>query len=240
MAMSRTPVPYRRLTMQQFMTAHATQGQCLVAIVAKRWPAGWVCPHCGSRRYYQLRSRRALQCANRWCRKQVSITAGTLFDQLKLPLPKVFAAIALMTDKQGISAEALRKAIGCAYDTAFALLHRLRRAMAERDVVYALQGDLEVDDAYLGGHGDGHHRGGRARDTKRVIGVAVERCGNDCSGFIHLEPLPAANAESLHGMILERVRQGAQIFTDQWRGYCGLGEKGYVHRPRPSPDISRK
>lgn len=229
------PSPYRSTTLQGFIATHATEEQCLSALISKRWPQGWSCPHCGGTKHYRLKTRRVLQCARRGCRKQTSVTAGTLFDGLKLPLPKIFAAIALMSDKQGISAEALRKAIGCAYDTAFTLLHRLRRAMAERDQRYLLMGELEVDDAYVGGHGDGRHRSGRARDSKRVIGVAVERRGVNRSGHIHIEALPAADAEALQGMLLEKVRRGTRVHTDGWTGYHGLATKGFVHLPVVSP-----
>jgi hypothetical protein len=72
--------------------------------------------------------------------------------------------------------------------------------MATHDQRYLLDGVIQVDEAYVGGHGDGRHRRGRARDTKRLLGVAVEQIGPDVSGFIHLDVLPAADAESLHGI----------------------------------------
>jgi transposase-like protein len=92
-----------------------------------------------------------------------------------------------------------------------------------------------MDDAYVGGHGDGRHRSGRARDSKRVIGVAVERRGVNRSGHIHIEALPAADAEALHGMLLEKVQRGARVHTDGWTGYHGLATKGFVHLPVVSP-----
>jgi len=176
-----------------------------------------------------------LQCANRACRRQSSITAGTVFAQAKLPLPKIFLAIYLMTDKQGISAMALHKHVGCHYDTAYRLLCLLRHAMADRDQRYALSGVVQVDEAYVGGPGDGRHGVGRSRGTKRILGVTVEQRSANVSGFIHFDVLPAANASSLHGMILEKVTPGTMVLTDQWRGYWGIGEKGYDHQPSKSP-----
>jgi hypothetical protein len=81
------------------------------------------------------------------------VTRGTFFEQMKIPLPKIFLAIYLMTDKQGISAMALSKHLDVAYNTAFDLLHKLRLAMADRDRHYTLEGVLQVDEAYVGGHG---------------------------------------------------------------------------------------
>lgn len=222
---------YQALSMTEFVARFSTQDACLSAIIARRWPAGWVCPKCGSSRCWRLHSRRVLQCSNRSCRAQISITRGTVFEQLKIPLPKVFLAIYLMTDKQGVSAMALAKHLGVAYNTAFNLLHKLRLAMCQRDMGYTLSGLLQVDEAYIGGRGDGRHRPGRSRETKRLVGIAVEQRGSNVTGHIHLEVLPAADAEALHGMVLEKVRQGSTLLTDDWPAYRGLGSKGYGHEP---------
>ena len=103
-----------------------------------------------------------------------------------------------MTDKQGISAMALRKHLGCHYDTAYRLLMLLRGTMAHRDQSYVLEGVVQVDEAYVGGHGDGRHGVGRSRGTKRMLGVAVEQRSANVSGFIHVDVLPAAHVSSLH------------------------------------------
>ncbi len=232
-------MPYQSLTLPEFAAKFATSEACLDAIIVRRWPLGWKCPACGGDQWHRLRTRRVLQCAMRNCRRQSSITAGTIFEHAKLPLPKVFLAIYLMTDKQGISAMSLSKHLGCHYDTAYRLLRLLRSAMADHDRPYALTGVVQVDEAYVGGHGDGRHGVGRSRDTKRVIGVAVEQRASDISGFIHVDVLAAADAESLHGMILEKIRPGARLLTDNWPGYCGIGAKGYDHDPLKSPGKQR-
>lgn len=94
---------------------------------------------------------------------------------------------------------------------------------------------MQVDESYVGGHGDGKHRRGRSTDTKTLIGVAVEQRASNVTGHIHIEVLPAADAESLHGMILEKIRQGSRLLTDDWRGYRGIARKGYDHDPVRSP-----
>ena len=224
-------MPYQALSLPEFVSAYSTPEACVSAIIARRWPKGWSCRKCGGTKCCRLHTRRAVQCSNRKCRAQSSVTRGTVFEQLKIPLPKAFLAIYLMTDKQGISAMSLSKHLGVAYHTAFDLQHRLRLAMSARDRGYTLDGVLQVDESYVGGHGDGKHRSGRATDTKSLIGVAVEQRASDVTGHIHLEVLPAADAESLHGMILEKIKPGARLLTDDWKGYRGIGRKGYVHDP---------
>lgn len=224
-------MPYEPMTLQEFTSSFATQEACLDALIKRRWPNGWTCRKCGGTRSCRLQTRRSLQCLNPACRAQNSITQGTLFAHLKIPMPKVFLAIYLMTNKQGISAMSLSKHLGVAYDTAHNLLLKLRHGMFQRDRAYSLGGILQVDEAYVGGRRDRPHRKGRARDTKRVIGVAVEQRDSNVTGHIYLEVLPAADANSLHGMILEKVDQGSRLLTDDWTAYRGLGRKGFDHVP---------
>jgi transposase-like protein len=228
-------MPYQSMSLSDFASRYATQAACVTAIIERRWPQGWTCRKCGGNRGCRLHSRRVIQCLDRECRAQSSVTRGTVFEQMKIPLPKIFLAIYLMTDKQGISAMALSKHLDVAYNTAFDLLHKLRLAMADRDRHYTLDGVLQVDEAYVGGHGDGRHRRGRATDTKSLIGVAVEQRASNVTGHIHIEVLPAADAEALHGMILEKVKSSARLLTDDWCGYRGIGRKGYEHDPIRSP-----
>lgn len=227
--------PYQTLSLTEFMRLYATEAACQDALISHRWPSGFQCPHCGHGACSRLRTRRAVQCRQRSCRKQISLTAGTTFEHLKLPLATIFTALYLMTDKQGISAMALMKHLRIAYATAFNLLHRLRAAMAERDLCYRLRGTIQVDEAYLGGHGDGRHRSGRARDSKAVVVALVEQRGPNLTGFIQREVAPAADAPSLQGLVVERVEQGATIRTDAWPAYHGLSEKGFIHDAEKSP-----
>lgn len=228
---------YQPMCLHDFASRFGSTEACVDAIIQRRWPQGWSCPKCGGTRGYRLHGRRVLQCSDRSCRAQTSVTKGTVFEQLKTPLPKVFLAIYLMTDKQGISAMALSKHLGVAYHTAFNLLHKLRQAMADRDRQYTLRGVLQVDEGYVGGHRDRKHRAGRSTDTKRLIGVMTEQRAANATGHIHIEVLAAADAESLHGMILEKVNPGSRLLTDDWCSYRGIGRKGYDHDPvrRRSP-----
>lgn len=226
---------YQAMSLHAFTAQFSSQEDCISAIIKRRWPDGWHCPKCGSRRGTRMNTRRSIQCLERGCRRQCSITAGTIFEQLKLPLPKVFLAVYLMTDKQGISAMSLAKHLAVAYNTAYNLLLKLRLVMSDRDRGYTLHGLLQIDETYVGGHGDGKHRSGRATDTKSLVGVAVEQRDSNVTGHIYLEVLKSPDSESLHGMILEKVKQGSRLLTDDWAGYHGIGNKGYIHDPIKSP-----
>ena len=103
----------------------------------------------GHRDYYYLKSRHTCQC--RGCRRQTSVTAGTVMHHTHLPLTIWFWAIYLCaTDKRVISAKGLARQLELSYESAWYLLVRIRSAMHDRDQNYMLQGIIEMDEACLG------------------------------------------------------------------------------------------
>ena len=90
------------------------------------------------------------------CQIQTSIIAGTLFQNTHLPLTTWFLAIYLISQaKTGISSLALKRQLGVSYPTAWLIQHKLMQAMVEREARYTLTGNVQVDDAYLGGERTG-------------------------------------------------------------------------------------
>jgi len=162
----------------------------------------------------------------------VSVTAGTIFHRSHLPLRVWFRAIWWGTNqKSGVSALGLQRTLGLgSYETAWACLHKLRRAMV-RPGREPLTEEVEVDEIYVGGV----ERGGGKRhlgDTKALVGVAAEVRGHGI-GRIRLQRLPDASAESLVGFVRKTVAPGAVVRTDGWTASPGLAQHGYRHRPRP-------
>ena len=124
-----------------------------------------------------LPQRKLWQCIR--CKQQVSLTAGTLFDNTKLPLTTWFLAIYLLSQsKNGISALDLKRQLGVSYNTAWRLKHKLMQTMRERDDSQPLRGIVEIDDAYLGGETSGGKRGrGAERKTPFVAAAQVSADG---------------------------------------------------------------
>ncbi len=112
------------------------------------------------------------------------------------------------------------------YETAWMILHKLRRAMVapERE---PLTSEVEVDEGFIGGR-DSSLRGGRQRDAKALVGVAVEVRGAG-SGRLRLQVLPDASGESLGALVAASVAASEVVHTDGWRGYAGLGAAGFDH-----------
>ena len=148
-----------------FLALYGAVAQCEQAVFAASWPKGFLCPSCGYRKSCQLRQRKVFQCIR--CKHQASLTAGTLFDNTKLPLTTWFLAIYLLSQsKNGIAAMDLKRQLGVSYNTAWMLKHKLMQTMRERDDSQPLRGIVEIDDAYLGGETSGGKRGrGAARKT---------------------------------------------------------------------------
>src|SRR3954469_5824240 len=178
----------RGLSEAAFRERFGTEAACREALFAMRWREGLTCPACGHRGFCQLRTRKVFQC-NR-CKKQLSLTAGTVFQDTKLPLTTWFAAIYQLTQaKNGISSIELARRLGVRQPTAWlgqhkpmrggrprrpwVVKHKPMRAMAAREAAKPkLAGRVEMDDAYLGGERSGGKRGrGAAGETPFVAAV---------------------------------------------------------------------
>ena len=125
----------------------------------------------------------------------------------------------------------MQRALGIgSYQTAWAMLHRLRSVLVRpgRD---RLAGTVEADETYIGGEEPGL-RGGRARGKKVLTGIAVEVRAPRGLGRCRMAPLADASAASLHALVADHVEPGATVVTDGWQGYRGLDRLGYVHDRR--------
>src|SRR5918999_891282 len=163
----------RGLSEAAFRERFGSEAACRTTLFEMRWCLGLTCPVCGGRRFCALRTRKLLQC-NR-CKKQLRLTAGTVFQDTKLPLTAWFAAIYHLTQsKGGISSIELGRRLGVKRQTAWLVKHKLMRAMAAREAKKPqLEGRVEIDDAYLGGERSGGKRG-RGAAGKTPVVAAVE------------------------------------------------------------------
>ena len=181
-------------------------------------------------------SRNRLVC--RVCRKQSSVTAGTVFEKTRTPLRSWLAAVWYLTNqKHGVSALGLQRVLGLgSYHTAWAMLHRLRRAMV-RTGRERLSGVVEVDETFIGGRDVGRGRAARIsklqgieRDSKKsLVAVAVELREPKGFGRIRLRRVADRSESSLLPFVCEAVAPGSTVVTDGWWGYRSLPKHGY-HR----------
>ena len=164
----------RGLPMAQFMVRYGTQEQCHAALVASRWPNGFVCGECGCTRHstFLRDGLRYWQCSA--CREQTTVTCGTVFQATKLPLTSWFLAMHLLTQaKNNASALELKRHLGVRYKAAWLMKHKLLQVMLVREDTRRLNGRVEIDDAYLGGRLPGG-KSGRGSENKVSFIAAVQ------------------------------------------------------------------
>jgi len=211
-------------TLAELEARFSSEGACREYLFQLRWPQGFRCPRCGDAKAWPLRSV-LWQCAG--CGRQVSVTAGTIFQDTRTPLTVWFRAIWWVTSqKNGVSALGLQRVLGLgSYQTAWAWLHKLRRAMV-RPGRERLSGTVEVDETYLGGLEEGVR--GRKTERKALIVVAAQEDGKGI-GRIRMQRVADASAESLVPFVQASVELGSVVHTDGWLGYAPLESKGYGH-----------
>ena len=202
----------------------STEAACREYLFQLRWPDGFRCPRCGETKSWP-KGDGPVRCAG--CDYQISVTAGTVFQDSRLPLTLWFRAVWwVASQKNGVSAMGLQRVLGLkSYKTAWRLLHKLRRAMVRpgRD---RLSGRVEVDEALVGGEEEGVH--GRQTETKAMIAVAAEEDGTGI-GRIRMRCIPDASADSLMPFVEDYVEPGSVVHTDGWPGYLPLKGRGYRH-----------
>jgi ISXO2-like transposase domain/Transposase zinc-ribbon domain len=215
-------------TIVEFQRRFPEEEACRAYLFASRWSDGFSGPRCGGAKAGEPPKRRLGEC--RSCGPQASVTAGTVMHGTRTPLQLWFwAAYLVATHHPGISAVQLRRQRGIGrYDTAWLLLHKLRRAMLarERD---RLTGPVEVDDFYVGGIKEGRG-GGRTSDSTKAIAVAAIAPRGTGSGRLCLAVIPDLSAASLCGVVATVVDAGATVHSDGWQGYRWLSQIGYDHR----------
>jgi len=192
---------------------------CRDYLISSRWSEGFRCPRCDEQVAVLLAQRLLWQCSA--CRYQVSLTAGTVLHGTRRPLHLWFWAAYLMsTGTPGISAVQLQRQLGIKrYETAWMMLHKLRRAMVNPERT-PLTGPVEVDECFVGGLEHGL-RGGRQRGTKALVVVAVEVRGAG-SGRLRMQVISDASADTLCRFVQDAVAPGANVHTDGWPSYRRL------------------
>lgn len=208
------------LSMAEFMARYGTEGQCVEALAAQRWPTGFRCPACGGAEHstFERAGHRYWQCGA--CRHQTTVIAGTIFAATKLPLTLWFLAMHLLTQaKNNVSALELKRHLGVCYRTAWLIKHKLLQVMVEREADRVLAGRIEIDDAYLGGECPGTP--GRGSANKIPFVIAVETNGDGHPLFIKLSPTPFTKT-ALAAWSEAALDGDAYVLTDGLGGFRGI------------------
>jgi transposase-like protein len=197
---------------------------------AIRWPNGPVCPHCGVLDNAVLlggTSHRPGLYKCRDCRKQFSVTVGTVFERSKISLNKWLLAVHLMTSsKKGISSHQIHRNLGVTYKTAWFMTHRIREAMRDTSTDQlggpGTSGIVEADEIYLGrvrGQGQGTH----ATKKQQVVAL-VER-----QGRVRAFHVPMVTIENVKPILEAQIHKDARLMTDGAGLYVKIGKSFKSH-----------
>ena len=219
--------------LREFDKLFASDEACLGFLEKVRWSKGFQCQSCQGDQYWPL-APGLRRCQS--CRFKNYVRAGSIFESSRLSLKIWFHAIWWFTaQKTGVSALTLQKNLGLgSYRSAWLLLHKIRNAMVHADR-NLLHGDVEVDEAFIGGVRSGKR--GRGASGKHLIVIAAEFSGKKRVGRARIQSIPDASAESLEAYILANIAQGSTVHTDGWKGYNAVGSIGYKHLPCKSATV---
>lgn len=183
-----------------------------------RWPTtdgNPVCPACGSTTAYRT-ARRRFACKD--CRKQYSVTSGTMFHARKLGFTDILAAICIVANAvKGLSALQLSRDLDVQAKTAFVLAHKVREALASEIAGQTLTGEVEIDGAYFGGHVRPANKAADRQDRRlpqnksdkrRVVIVARQRGGRTMTFVAPTEGAGVAFVPRI-------VAKGSKIVADE-------------------------
>jgi transposase-like protein len=206
-----------------------------------RWPNGPVCPHCKSEKHYATKKLGRYRCANKDCRKDFTVQTGTVMERSHSPLTHWAYAFTVAVDgKKGFSAHQLARQLGCQYNTAWFLHHRVMEAMRRGGLDLPPMGGtgkvVEADETYFGNIPEAKQikfkRSGRpySKDPRRTIGrkraiVSLVERGGDVRSF----HVPAAYLESVVEIVRNNISRESRLHTDESGLYKAVGREFAAH-----------
>ena len=227
-------------TLQQAIQHFSDEQVCIDAVAAMRWLDGPRCPDCyfdDAKNPYYLKTQKRWKC--RTCRRQFSVKVNTIFEDSPIPLQKWLPALWLLIScKNGVSSWEIHRALGVSPKTAWFMLHRLRLAMKAPDNGTKLGsndgGVVEVDETFVGGLVKNMHKDRKLRaiqkggvgphGNKTIVQGMLDRDARQVRATI----IPNVKRETLQTQILDNVKFGSTVCTDEWVGYDGVRNR-FVH-----------
>ncbi|MFH1487209.1 MAG: IS1595 family transposase [Chloroflexota bacterium] len=218
------------MSLYEFLQKFPDEESASAFFEQRRWNGEPYCPHCGCiGNVSVIPDGKPMPYRCRDCRKHFSVRTGTVLAESKLPLHKWLLAIFMLhTARKGVSSVQMAKEIGVTQKTAWFLNHRIREAMKHRGGLFS--GEVEVDEAYIGGKAENMHSykraqriQGRGASGKQAVFGMRQREGQMVRAF----PIDGTERMHLQSAIVENVKRGATIYSDSHRSYIGL--PGYPH-----------
>ncbi|MBX3492030.1 MAG: IS1595 family transposase [Parvibaculum sp.] len=209
-----------KMTLKTFNARFPDDDACLDHLMAVRYGHKFHCGTCGAdAKHHRVKGRRCYECE--FCGHQVYPTAGTPFERTRTSLRDWFFVMYLFTTtRNGVSAKEIQRQIGTTYKTAWRMGHEIRKYMGWVDGDDPIGGDkiVEADKAFIGG------KDKRGHDDKTVVLGMVERGGDVITRIV-----AERGGFFVVPRIIEHVKPGSRIATDEAGAFKGLADEGFRH-----------
>ena len=226
----------------QFAKEFDTDEKCRLYLEEQRWGGTPACPHCGSINVCRFANGYIFKCREKQCRKKFSVTVGTVYQDRKLPLTKIFLAVyVLSVHSKGISSLQLANLLDISQKAAWLLNHKVREMLKENEPAL-LDGEIEIDETFVGGKSKNKH-GYRRRsttptkslitsgksqyvepDNKTPVFGLLQR-----NGLVRTQKVTDVKAKTLVPIMVKNVSPNATLYSDEHTGYNSLTDSGFKH-----------
>ena len=214
--------------LREMMAAYSDEQVCRDYMEQMRWGGNPTCPFCGMNKPYKKKDGKTYRCRIATCKKDFTVTVGTVFENSKVKLSVWMAALYLCTaHKKGVSSHQLARNLGITQKTAWFVLHRVRLLMGDPEPDVAMDNVVEVDETYVGGKWDKMTRSRRkkhqesGKDNKVAVMGLLERDGK--------AKLTVIGENTFKDVVRQHVAPSAVVITDAHKGYVGLNEEYQAH-----------
>ncbi len=221
----------RGISLRELFKRWPTDEAAEAWFVARRWPHGVACPHCGSTNVQTGAKHKTMpyRCREKECAKRFSAKTGTVMEGSKLGFQTwMIATYLLSTNLKSVSSMKLHRDLSINQRSAWFLAHRLRVALTDKQEAFG--GPVEVDESYFGGRQANMPKakrkelaGGGTAHMTAVVGIK-DRDSNE----VRAEVVADTKKPTLQGFVRENAEEGATVYTDEHRSYVGL-DADYDH-----------
>ena len=222
-------------TLQAAIKYFGNHENCITYMVSKRWPDGVVkCPTCGRNDVVFLKNQSKWQCKSVHAKRQFSAKVGTIFEDSPIALEKWLVAVWMLSNcKNGVSSYEIARTIGVTQKSAWFMLHRIRVAMKNDAMGTKVGsnngGQVETDETFIGGKAANMHKDRRVRyhakyETKTAVIGILDRDARQ----VRAKVVPNVKRETLQAEILDNVKFGSRLYTDNAVVYDNLHSR-YIH-----------
>jgi hypothetical protein len=239
----------------EFAKHYPDENSCKAIVKSFREKEGVICRKCGSKDHYWNTGVEAFDCKK--CGTRTTLRSGTVMEASKLPFQYWIYAIYLLTmTKKGISALELQRQLGHKrYEPIWAMLHKLRAVMGQRDRKYMLDGMVELDDAFYKTHGENKDktqllrgRGSEVQSKVLVMSKIEPKQGrpkkhkkSSAFRYVRMVVIPDSSSDTMNQEVKEKLMPQSTVKTDGWKGFNRITEvvNKHISQIVPPQDASK-